>query len=144
MRRSWLAILLLLLGACTGPVRSADVYESKAGATAEAVASAVETAGLAVDAAREGKAPGRYLTQVLVQAEEDADAARGTFAAIQPPDRQADELRDRLDELLTEATGALADLRIAARRGELAELPELAAPLTEVAEQLHAFAEAHE
>jgi hypothetical protein len=30
MRRSWLAILLLL-GACTGPVRSANVYESKAG-----------------------------------------------------------------------------------------------------------------
>ena len=140
MRRSWLAILLLL-GACTGPVRSANVYESKAGETAEAVASAVETAGLAVDAAREGKAHGRYLPQVLVEAEEDAGSAQGVFDGIQPPDQQADELRDRLDELLTEATGTLADLRIAARRGELAELPELAAPLTEVADQLHAFAE---
>ena len=142
MRRSWLAILLLL-GACTGPVRSADVYESKAGATAEAVASAVETAGLAVDAAREGKAPGRYLTQVLVEAEEDAGSAEGVFDGIQPPDRQADELRDRLDELLTEATGTLADLRIAARRGELTELSELAAPLPEVAEELDDFAEEH-
>src|SRR5215203_2302592 len=130
MRRSWLAVLLLL-GACTGPVRSANVYESKAGETAEAVASAVETAGLAVDAAGEGKAPGRYLTQVLVEAEEDAGSAQGVFDGIQPPDRQADELRDRLDELLTEATGTLA------------ELPELAAPLTEVADQLHAFAEEH-
>jgi hypothetical protein len=142
MRRSWLAILLLL-GACTGAVRSADVYESKAGATAEAVASAVETAGLAVDAASEGKAHGRYVVQVLVEAEEDAGSAQGVFDGIQPPDRRADELRDQLDELLTEATGTLAALRIAARRGELAELPELAAPLTEVAEQLHAFAEAH-
>ena len=142
MRRSWLAILLLL-GACTGPVRSANVYESKAGETAEAVASAVETARLAVDAAREGKAHSRYLTLVLVEAEEDAGSAQGVFDGIQPPDRQADELRDRLDELLTEATGTLAELRIAARRGELAELPELAAPLTEVAGQLHAFAKAH-
>jgi hypothetical protein len=142
MRRSWLAILLLL-GACTGPVRSAEVYASKAGATAAAVASAVETAGLAVDAAGEDKAPGRYLTQVLVEAEEDAGSAQGVFDGIQPPDRRADELRDRLDELLTEATGTLAELRIAARRGELAELPELAAPLTEVAGQLHTFAEAH-
>jgi hypothetical protein len=143
MRRSWLAILLLL-GACTGPVRSANVYESKAGETAAVVASAVETAGLAVEAAREDKASGRYVTQVLVEAEEDAGSAQGVFGGIQPPDRQADELRDQLEELLTEATGTLAELRIAARRGELAELPELAAPLTEVAEQLHAFAEAHE
>jgi hypothetical protein len=142
MRRSWLAILLLL-GACTGPVRSVNVYESKAGETAEAVASAVETAGLAVDAAREHKAHGRYLTQVLVEAEEDAGSAQGTFDGIQPPDQRADELRDRLDELLTEATGTLAELRIAARRGELAELPELAAPLTKLADQLHAFAEEH-
>src|SRR5215217_3354623 len=142
MRRSWLAILLLL-GACTGPVRSSGVYESKAGQTAATAASAVQTAALAVDAAKGDKAPGRYLTQVLVEAEEDAGSAQGVFDGIQPPDRQADELRDRLDELLTEATGALADLRIAARRGELAELPELAAPLTKVAGQLHAFAEEH-
>jgi hypothetical protein len=141
MRRSWLAILLL--GACTGPVRSADVYASKAGETAEAVASAVETAGLAVDAAREGKAHGRYLTQVLVEAEEDAGSAQGTFDGIQPPDQRADALRDRLDELLTEATGTLAELRIAARRGERAGLPELAAPLNKVADELHAFAEEH-
>src|SRR5215207_9829746 len=119
MRRSWVAVLLLV-GACTGPVRSSGVYESKAGQTAATVASAVETAGLAVDAAGEGKAPGRYLTQVLVEAEEDAGSAQGVFDGIQPPDRQ-----------------------IAARRGELAELPELAAPLTKVAGQLHAFAEEH-
>src|SRR5215204_2605188 len=142
MRRSWL-VVLLLLGACTGPVRSFNVYESKAGATAEAVASAVETAGLATDAAAGGKAHGRYLTQVLVEAEEDAGAAEGVFDGIQPPDRRADELRDRLDELLGETTDTLASLRIAARRGELASLPRLAEPLAEVADQLHAFAEAH-
>jgi hypothetical protein len=142
MRRSWVAVLLLV-GACTGPVRSSEVYESKAGQTAETAASAVQTALLAVDAAKGSKAFGRYLTQVLVQAEEDADAAQGTFAAIQPPDQRADELRGRLDDLLTQATGTLAELRIAARRGRLADLPELAEPLPEVAEELDDFAEAH-
>jgi hypothetical protein len=69
-------------------------------------ASAVQTAVLAVDAAKGGKAYGRYLTQVLVEAEGDAGAAQGTFDAIQPPDQRADELRARLEEP-TEATGAL-------------------------------------
>src|SRR5919109_1056684 len=144
MRRSWVAVpLLVVAAACTGPVRSSGVYEAKAGRTAEVVASAVETARLAVGAAGGGKAFGRYLTQVLVEAERDAGAAQGTFGAIQPSDRRADQLRDRLDGLLTEATSTLAELRIAARRGRIAELPALARPLAEVAEGLHAFAEAH-
>jgi hypothetical protein len=143
MRRSWVVAVMLLVGACTGPVRSSPVYESKAGQTAEVVASATQTALLAVDAARDDKAYGRYLTQVLVEAEEDAGSAQGTFDSIQPPDDRADELRARLDDLLTEATGTLTELRIAARRGRFAELPELARPLPEVAAKLDEFAEAH-
>ncbi|MGH2814810.1 MAG: hypothetical protein ACRDLC_06585, partial [Actinomycetota bacterium] len=127
----------------TGPVRSSPVYESKAGQTAEVAASAVQTALLAVDAAKDDKAYGRYLTQVLVEAEEDAGSAQGTFDAIQPPDDRADELRASLDDLLSDATTILADLRIAARRGRFAELPELARPLPEVAAKLDDFAEAH-
>jgi len=142
MRRSWVAVLLLV-GACTGPVRTSPVYESKAGQTAATAASAVQTALLAVDAAEGDKAFGRYLTQLLVEAEEDAGSAQGTFDGIQPPDQRADELRSRLDELLTEATGTLADLRIAARRGRFAELPELAKPLPGVAAKLDDFAKAH-
>jgi hypothetical protein len=143
MRRSWVAVLVLGVAACTGPVRSFGVYEAKAGRTAETVVGAVETARLAVDAGSSGKAYGRYLAQVLAEAEEDAGAAQGVFDAIQPPDRRADRLRDDLDQLLTEATSTLAELRIAARRGRIAELPKLAAPLVKVAGQLHAFAEAH-
>jgi hypothetical protein len=142
MRRSWVAVLLLV-GACTGPVRSSGVYESKAGQTAATAASAVQTAALAVDAAKGDKAFGRYLTQLLVEAEEDAGSAQGTFDGIQPPDQRADQLRSRLDDLLTEATGTLAELRVAARRGRFAELPELAKPLPGVAAKLDDFAKAH-
>jgi hypothetical protein len=144
MRRSWVvAVVLLAAAGCTGPVRSAGVYESKAGQTAAAVASAIQTAALATDAARGDKAYGRYLTQVLVEAEEDAGSAEGTFDNIQPPDQRADELRSQLDDLLTQATDTLADLRIAARRGRFAELPTLAKPLPKVAAKLDDFAKAH-
>jgi hypothetical protein len=143
MRRTWVVAVVLLAGACTGPVRSSPVYESKAGQTAEVAASAVQTALLAVDAAKDDKAYGRYLTQVLVEAEEDAGSAQGTFDAIQPPDDRADELRADLDDLLGDATEILGDLRIVARRGRFAELPELAKPLPEVAAKLDEFAEAH-
>jgi hypothetical protein len=143
MRRSWVVAAMLLVGACTGPVRSSPVYESKAGQTAAVAASAVQTALLAVDAAKDDKASGRYLSQVLVEAEEDAGSAQGTFDAIQPPDQRADELRASLDDLLTEATDTLTELRIAARRGRFAELPELAAPLPGVAAKLGDFAKAH-
>ena len=142
MRRSWVAVLLLV-GACTGPVRSSEVYDSKAGQTAATAASAVQTAALAVDASKGDKAFGRYLTQLLVEAEEDAGSAQGTFDGIQPPDQRADQLRSRLDDLLTQATGTLAELRVAARRGRFAELPELAKPLPGVAAKLDDFAKAH-
>jgi hypothetical protein len=137
MRLSWVLAAMLLVGACTGPVRSSPVYESKAGQTAAVAASAVQTALLAVDAAEDDKASGRYLTQVLVEAEEDAGSAQGTFDAIQPPD----QLRASLDDLLTEATDTPTELRIAARR--FAELPELAGPLPGVAAKLGDFAKAH-
>jgi hypothetical protein len=144
MRRSWVvAVVLLAAAGCTGPVRSSAVYESKAGRTAAAVASAVQTALLATDASRGDKAYGRYLTQVLVEAEEDAGSAQGTFDGIQPPDQRADELRSQLDDLLGQATDTLANLRIAARRGRFAELPTLARPLPRVAARLDDFAKAH-
>jgi hypothetical protein len=67
MRRTWVVAVLLLVGACTGPVRSSAVYESKAGRTAAVVVSAAQTALQAVAAAEQDKAHGRYLTQMLVK-----------------------------------------------------------------------------
>ena len=81
---------------------------------------------------------------MLAEASEDADAAQGTFDAIQPPDRRADTLRGQLDGLLTPAVSVLDELRIAARWGDTAALPRLAAPLPKLAEELQRFQEAHQ
>lgn len=120
------------------------MYASKGGNTAKTIVSAVETARLAVSAAARDRAYGRYLGQVLAGAEEDATAAQGTFDAIQPPDRRGDRLRAELDNLLTPTLSSLADLRIAARRGDLADLSRLAAPLAGLSKRLNDFAQAHQ
>jgi hypothetical protein len=136
--------LLLLAAGCTGPVRSEGVYASKATSTARAAASAVQTALLVVRQAAAGKLLGRTVAQTLAEAAGDAGDVQATFDAIQPPDGRADLLRGQLDGLLAPAVSALAELRTAARRGDTAELPRLAAPLPKLAQALQRFQEPHQ
>ena len=56
MRRWGAFAVVLVLCSCVGPVRSFDAYEGKAADTADSVASAVETARLAVEIADQGRA----------------------------------------------------------------------------------------
>jgi hypothetical protein len=137
-------VVLVAAAGCTGPVRSDGVYAAKAAATAGAAGSAVGTAQLAVQEAVDGELFGRSLAQTLAEAASDAGDVQATFDAIQPPDGRADRLRGQLDGLLVRAVSALEDLRTAARRGDLAALPKLAAPLPAVASELQRFRDAHQ
>jgi hypothetical protein len=126
-----------------GPARTFDDYRRKAVTTAESALSAVESARLVAGAATDGNAFGPYTSAVVDEAESAAGAVQGTFGSIQPPNGDADDLRDELDELLSDAIDHLADLRIAARRNQLADLAEVAAPLDEDASALRDFIEAN-
>jgi hypothetical protein len=134
------AVLAALLAtACVGPSRTDDDYRAKASNTAEAVASSVGTARLAIRAADERKAFGPYLSRLLAEAEEDALAAQQSFDSVQPPSEQADHLHDDLDELITTALDALRELRITVRRGDYGHLGENAAALAKVHTDLETF-----
>jgi hypothetical protein len=126
-----------------GPARSFGSYEGKAAATAKDMVSTVNAARLTVASAAQARAFAPYVSVALSDAEDDGSAIQGAFDSIQPPDEASDRLRRELDRLLTPAVSALSELRIAARRGELARLPDLAVPLTRLAGRLEAFAEAH-
>jgi hypothetical protein len=123
-----------------GPARTFGKYEGKARTSAKAALSAVETARLAAQAAGEGRVFGPYLGQILGEQEESASGTQATFDSIQPPDKRADELRQRLDDLLTSAASHLGDLRVAARRGEPGTVARLAKSLAEDADKLSTFA----
>jgi hypothetical protein len=143
MRRGWALPGLFLLVACVAPARSYDAYEGKAAETADSVVSAIETARLAVSAAQEGRAFAPYLSVVLAEAEQGAGGSGDIFATIQPPDEGSVRLRHELLGLVTRAESVLADLRIAARSGELDRLPDIARPLQALGGQLEHFAEEH-
>jgi hypothetical protein len=107
--------------------------------TATSALSSVETVRLASDTAY--KSFGPYTASVVSDAEEAVTKVEGTFDSIQPPNDRADALHDELSRLLTDAADHVRAVRVAARRGELNELAEKAAPLRDDAARLRDFTE---
>jgi hypothetical protein len=66
MRRIW-AMAVLLVGACTGPVRSSAVYESRPGGRPRSWPRPPRRRRWPLRPPSKDKAHGRYLTQVLVK-----------------------------------------------------------------------------
>jgi hypothetical protein len=126
-----------------GPARTYGKYEGKAATTAAGALSNVQTVRLVAGAAARGNAFGPYTASIASDAEESLDGLSGTFGSIQPPDGRADDLRAELDRLLSDALDHVTDVRVAARRGELATLDDVAAPLAGDVEHLRAFVEQH-
>jgi hypothetical protein len=143
MRRWGALTVVLVLCSCVGPVRSFDAYEGKAADTADSVASAAETARLAVEAAAQGRAFAPDLAVLLAEAERDARGSFDIFASIQPPDPRSARLRTQLLDLIQRAETVLSDLRIAVRWGDLDRLPDIGRPLGALGGELSDFSEAH-
>jgi hypothetical protein len=143
MRRWAVVTAVLMLCSCVGPARSFDAYEGKAADTADSVASAVESARLAVDLAAAARAFAPDLSVVLGEAERDARGSFDIFASIQPPDARSAQLRTQLLDLIERAEAVLSDLRIAVRWGDLDRLPDIGRPLGSLGGELSDFSEAH-
>jgi hypothetical protein len=137
-----LAATLLACAACVGPAPTTSVYRGKAGHTAEDALSQLETARLAVETAQRGNLLHASLEVMLTESEDGFDSIQATFDSIQPPDSaEADRLRDKLDTILSDGADGLAQLRIAARRGDSAVLVSTNAELATVSQQLQAFSD---
>jgi hypothetical protein len=145
--RTVLLAAALALAACTphpvGPARTAEDYERKAGTTAESALSAIETVRLTAEAASDDHLFGPYASIVISDQEEALSGVQGTFGSIQPPDGDADALRDELDSILSDAVAHVTDVRLAVRRGQLADLAAVAAPLRADIDALEAFLDEH-
>ena len=126
-----------------GPARTFGKYEGKARTTAEGALSEVQTARMIARTAARGSAFGPYTGQVLSDAEESLGGLASTFGSIQPPDRRADAVRDELGQIIGDAEDHVADVRIAARRGALSTLADVAKPLDDDIGKLRSFLAEH-
>ena len=135
--RRWVGTATLLaLTACVGPSRTDEDFSRKAGNTAEAMRSAVETGRLVADLVLRDRAFGPYANITATEAEEAAVSIAGGFDSVQPPSTHSDQVRTRLDALLQAATSALGDLRIAVRRHRLDDVRKAADDLAQVSAKL--------
>ena len=145
--RSAVVLAVLVVAGCAhpvGPARTYAAYEGKARTTVEGALSNVQTVRLAAATAAKGDAFGRYTGVVVGDAEESLSGLQGTFGSVQPPDGRADDLRDEVDGLLSDALDHVTDVRIATRRGELGRLGDVAAPLLEDVGRLEHWLERHQ
>jgi hypothetical protein len=145
MRRGAPLVLLAILaaGSCVAPARSFDAYESKAVDSAESALSQARAAILTAELTHRGRLFAPLVSVQLQEAEVGAETAASTFASVQPPDTPSDALRGELLPLLERAATLIADLRIEARRDDLAEVARGSAPLEPVADRLERFVAEH-
>jgi len=134
-----LAVSLLAVGCVSpvGPARTEEDYALKASGTAATVLSAMGTASLVVDGVAADDLFAPYVAVMLSESEVAAAGAQSTFEGIQPPPGRASAaLRTRLSGLVDRCVDRLADLRIAARRGDLALVAEQGDPLDRLTREL--------
>ena len=124
-------LVMMTVAGCVGPARTTAQYTGKARRTANDAVSGLQTALLAVETSRRGKMLGLPLRVMLQDAEESYGSVQRTFDSIQPPDvKRADDIRDRLDKILSDGADTLAQLIVVARRNDQSEMLRTAAHLT--------------
>jgi hypothetical protein len=139
-----LGCLASCLTGCVAPAPTTSAYESKAARTAEAGRSQVQTARMAAQSSLRGRLQQAYLETTVSQAEDAFGSVQSTFDSVQPPDDPAaDRLRDNLDQLLTQGSDGLGQLRIAVRRRETDQVAAAERSLGAVAARLDRFAQEH-
>jgi hypothetical protein len=128
VRDSWrsrggvaLAVAVVLpLSACVSPAVDANGYHGKVTQSAKKMTGIIGAALLAVRLDLDHKMLRTITDNVVSDAETDANSVLTALDSVQPPDAASVVLRGRADDILQNAAGELADLRIAVRRGDQA------------------------
>lgn len=114
--------LTLVLGGCVSPAINADGYRGKVSQSAKKMVGLINSARLAVRLDLDGRMLHTVTDNVVTDAETDANSVLTSLDSVQPPDRGSIQLRSDADDVLQQAASQLADLRIAVRRRDQADM----------------------
>jgi hypothetical protein len=128
-------LLVLALTACAPGTPDEDSWRGDASRSVGDVASAVQTAQLALEQSLDGHLHHAYLQTVLVDSERTGDMAAQKLSSVQPPDVEKQRAAE-VDDQLQHATGLLQDARIAAVARDTGEYADLVRQLEQSANQL--------
>jgi hypothetical protein len=140
MTRVLVMLLLVLVAGCASPAWNDD-YAKKAGATADAAASSLESVRLAVE--NDSKLTRPYLQTLLTETVTSLSSVDQQFSAVQPPSEEAGKVRDEITELTSDAADEVQDLLNEVRLDKIKDPDQAAADLKTLSGRLRKFAEDH-
>ncbi len=128
------ALALLTVG-CAPGTPDEDSWRGDATRAVGDVASAAQSARLALSLARRDRVPHTYLQTVLVDAERTAGSAAQKLSAVQPPDVERPRASD-VDDELDQVVGTITEARIAVVSGDTGEYADLVTRLARMVDDL--------
>lgn len=136
------ALTVVIAGAAiwyvSAPPKGSDGYRERMADATRTLRSQVQSARIWAATFEDGDATSAATAVGFEEAERDASSAASQFEAYDPARRDL-RLRSRFVALAADATGALADLRIAAELEDWERVPEVAGRLDKLAASLERF-----
>jgi len=128
-------VMLASLWYVQAPPRSAGAYRERAADAADALRSQVQTTRIWLRTVARDESTRQAASVGFREAEEDAAAVAAAFEGYDPPS-ETDALRQAVSRAGDRTVASLAEVRIAAHRGEWQALPRRRDALAELARRL--------
>lgn len=130
------ALTATLLSGCVSPAFNHGAFrENASGAVGSALSESL-TARLTIDALSAGKVTVAAANTIITENEDALGPIQSSFGNVDPPTRPDDSLRDAVVKALGDAEDAIAQARIAVRRGDDEGLREARASLEKASHAL--------
>lgn len=130
------ALSAAVLSGCVAPAIDSGAFTKDAKKALTSTLSETRTAHLVVSLLLNDKITGPAADTALSNAEDAIGPISDSFGKVQPPAPRDDALRSRVLTLIEDASSAIADARIAARRGDEAGLRKARSGLDSVSSDI--------